>query len=124
MSAELPLSIRILLILNPSIFNIITKGSLWGCFTPLASPSLKDMSRSVRCCLNGGIVWTLFTYLWYAFLRDLNDPPEKGLFVSLYLPNHILWRLGQAIVTLGRGLMLALIAVSELTIFPILHIFL
>ena len=85
MSAELPLSTRILLVLNPSIFSIITKGSLWGCFTPLASPSLKDMSRSVHCCLNGGIVWTLFTCLWYAFLRDLNDPPEKGPFVIVFI---------------------------------------
>ena len=44
MSVELPLSTRILLVLNPSIFNIITNESLWGCFTPLASASLKDMS--------------------------------------------------------------------------------
>ena len=78
MSAELPLSTRILLVLNPSIFNIMTKGSLWGCFTPLASASLKDISWSVRLCLNGGIMWTLFTYLWHAFLRDLNDPLVKG----------------------------------------------
>ena len=78
MSAELPLSTRILLVLNPSIFSIMTKGSLWGCFTPLASPSLKDMSLSVRHCLDGGMVWTLFTCLWYAFLSDLNDPPENG----------------------------------------------
>ena len=78
MSAELPLSTRILLVLNPSIFNIMTNGSLWGCFTPLASASLKDISWSVRLCLNEGIMWTLFTYLWHAFLRDLNDPPVKG----------------------------------------------
>ena len=78
MSAELPLSMRILLVLNPSIFNIITNGSLWGYFTPLASASLKDMSWSVRLCLNEGIMWTLFTYLWHAFLRDLNDPLMKG----------------------------------------------
>ena len=78
MFAELPLSTRILLVLNPSIFNIMTKWSLWGCFTPLASVSLKDISWSVRLCLNGGIIWTLFTYLWHTFLRDLNDPPVKG----------------------------------------------
>ena len=78
MSAELPLSVRILLVLNPSIFNIMTKGSLWGCFTPLASTSLKDISWSVRLCLNRGIMWTLFTCLWHAFLRDLNDSPVKG----------------------------------------------
>ena len=79
MSAELPLSMRILLVLNPSIFNIMTKGSLWGCFTSMASPSLKVMSRYVRCCLDGGMVWTLFTCLWYAFLSDLKDPPEMTL---------------------------------------------
>ena len=64
--------------LNPSIFNIMTKGSLWGCFTPLAFVSLKDISWSVCLCLNGGITWTLFTCLWHAFLRDLNDPSVKG----------------------------------------------
>ena len=78
MSAELPLSMRILLVLNPSIFNIMTNGSLWGCFTPMASASLKDIFWSVCLCLNGSIMWTLFTCLWYAFLRDLNDPPVKG----------------------------------------------
>ena len=87
MFAKLPLSTRILLVLNPSIFSIMTKGSLWGCFTPLATPSWKDMSRSVHRCLDGGMVWTLFTFLWYAFLRDLNDPPENGhpviVFISL-----------------------------------------
>ena len=75
MSTELPLSTRILLVLNPSMFNIITNGSLWGFFTPLASASLKEMSWSVRLCLKEGTVWTLFTCLWHAFLRDLNDPP-------------------------------------------------
>ena len=79
MSVELPLSTRILLVLNPSIVSIITKGSLCGCFTPLASASLKDISWSVCFCLNRGIMWTLFTYLWHAFLRDLNDPLVKGL---------------------------------------------
>ena len=78
MSAELPLSTRILLVLNPFIFNIITNRSLWAYFTPLASASLKDMSWSVRLCLNRGTMWTLFTCLWHAFLRDLNDPPVKG----------------------------------------------
>ena len=86
MSAELPLSTRILLVLNPSIFSIMTEGSLWGCFTPDIA-SLKDISWSVRLCLNGGIMWTLFTYLWHTFLRDLNDPPVKGppaiVFISL-----------------------------------------
>ena len=78
MSVELPLSTRILLVSNPSMFNIITNGSLWGCFTPLASASLKEMSWSVRLCLKEGTVWTLFTCLWHAFLRDLNDPPVTG----------------------------------------------
>ena len=87
MSAKLPLSTRILFVLNPSIFSIMTKGSLWGCFTPMASPSLKDMSWYVRQCLDEGMVWTLFTCLWYAFLSDLNDPLENGppviVFISL-----------------------------------------
>ena len=78
MSTELPLSMRILLVLKPSTVSIITKGSLWGCFTPLTSSSEKVMSRSVHLCLNGGILWTLFTCLWHAFLRDPNDPPMDG----------------------------------------------
>ena len=85
MSAELPLSMRILLVLNPSIFSIMTKGSLWGCFTPMASPSLKDMSRYVHRCLDGGMAWTLFTYLWYAFLSDLNDPLKNGPPVIVFI---------------------------------------
>ena len=85
MSAELPLSTRILLVVNPFIFSIITKGSLWGCFTPLASTSLKHMSRSVCYCLNGGIVWTLFTCLWYTFLRDLNNPSVKSPLVIVFI---------------------------------------
>ena len=87
MSAELPLSTRILLVLNPSMFNIITNGSLWGYFTPLTSASLKNMSWSIRLCLSDGTIWTLFTCLWHAFLRDLNDPPVMGppaiVFISL-----------------------------------------
>ena len=78
MSAELPLPTTILLVLNPSIFNIMTNGSLWGYFTPLASASLKDISWSIHLCLNRGIMWTLFTCLWHTFLRDLNDPLVKG----------------------------------------------
>ena len=78
MFAELPLSTRILLVLNTSIFNIMTKGSLWGCLTPLALASLKDISWSFRHCLNWGIMWTLFTCHWVAFLRDLNNLPIRG----------------------------------------------
>ena len=85
MSAELPLSTRILLVLNPSIFSIMTKGLLWGCFTPMASPSLKDMSWYVRRCLDRGMAWTLFTCLWYAFLSDLNDPLENGPPVIVFI---------------------------------------
>ena len=91
MSAELPLSTRILLVLNPSMFNNITNGSLWGCFTPLASASLKDMSWSVRLCLRGGTVWMLFTCLWHAFLRDLNDPPVMGPPAIVFISPIISW---------------------------------
>ena len=85
MSAELPLSTRILLVLNPSIFSIMTKGSLWSYFTPMASPSLKDMSQYVRQCLDWGTAWTLLTCLWYAFLSDLNNPPENGPPVIVFI---------------------------------------
>ena len=90
-STELLLSTKILLVLNPSIVSMITKGSLWGYFTPLASASLKDMSWSIHFCLNGGIMWMLFTYLWHAFLRDLNDPPVKGLPVIVFISPITSW---------------------------------
>ena len=77
-STKLPLSTKILLVLNPSIISIITNGSSWGYFTPLASSSENRISWSFRLCSRGGILWTLFTYLWYDFLRDLNDPPVDG----------------------------------------------
>ena len=54
MLAELPLSTRTLLVLNPSIMTIMIKGSSWGFFTPLASSSKKYMSWFVRLCFKGG----------------------------------------------------------------------
>ena len=75
MSAELPLSIRTLLVLNPLIMIMMTRGSSWGCFTPLASSSEKHMSWLIRLCFMGGKPCTLFTYLWYDFLRERNEPP-------------------------------------------------
>ena len=54
MSAELPLSTRILLVLNPSIMTIMTRGLSWGCFIPLASSSKKYMSWFVCLCFKGG----------------------------------------------------------------------
>ena len=75
MSAELPLSTKILLVLNLPIMSIMTKGSPYGCFTPLASSSEKTMSiASLFLCFDGGIMWTLLTYLFYDFLRNLNEP--------------------------------------------------
>ena len=41
MSRELPLSTRILLVLNISIVSFMTRGSSWGYFTPLVSSSEK-----------------------------------------------------------------------------------
>ena len=78
MSAELPLSTRTLLVLNPSIRIMMTRGSSWGCFTPLASSSEKQMSWLVRLYFGGGRPCTLFTCLWYDFLRERNEPPEVG----------------------------------------------
>ena len=85
MSAELLLSTRILLVLNPLIVSVMTKGSLWGCFTPLVSSLLNDISWFMRLCLNGGIMWTLFTCLWHAFLKDLNDPHVNGPPVIVFI---------------------------------------
>mgnify|MGYP006869216541 CR=1 FL=1 len=79
MSAELPLSTRILLVLNPSIISMMTRGSSCGCFTPLASSSEKTMFvASLLQCFVGGIIWTLLTCLCYEFLRDLKEPPVVG----------------------------------------------
>ena len=76
MSAELPLSIRTLLVLNPSIMSMITKGSSCGCFTPLAFSFENRMSLFVLLYLRDGFLWTLFTCLCYDFLRDLKDPQK------------------------------------------------
>ena len=84
-SAELPLSTKTLLVLNPSIMSIITNGSLWGCFIHLASSSENRISWSIRLCFKGGILWTLFNYLWYDFLKDLNDPPINGPPVIVFI---------------------------------------
>ena len=81
MSAELSLSTRTLRVLTPSIMIIMTSGSSWLCFTLLASSSERYKSSLVRLCFDGGILWTLFTCLWYDFLRDLNDPPVM-VFIS------------------------------------------
>ena len=80
MFAELPLSMRILLVLNPSIVSIMTKGLSWDCFTPLAFSSKKNMSLFVRLCFKGVfcgycslasdmISWGIWmTHLWMARL--------------------------------------------------------
>ena len=79
MSAELPLSMRIHLVLNPSIISMMTRGSSCGCFTPLASSSENRMSILVRLlCFKGFIPLTLFISLCWDFLKDLKDPPVNG----------------------------------------------
>ena len=93
MSTELPLSTRILLVLNPSNMTMMTRGSSWGCFTPLASSSEKHMSWFVRLCFMGGRPCTLFTYLWYDFLRERNEPPVVGPPVIVFIsPNAVCGR--------------------------------
>ena len=93
MSIELPLSTRTLLLLNPPIMIIMTSGLSWGCFTPLASSSEKYMSWFVRLCFRGGRLWTLFTCLWYDFLRDLNYLPVDGppMMVFIFPIAHCGW---------------------------------
>ena len=85
MSAELQLSTRILLVLNPSIMSIITKGPSCGCFTLLASFSENRMSLSVFLYFKGGILWMLFTCRCIDFLRDINDPPVDGPPVIIFI---------------------------------------
>ena len=85
MSAELLLSTRTLLVLNPSIMTMMTRGSLWGYFTPLASSSKKDMSWFVRLCFMSGKPCTLFTCLWYDFLKERNEPPVVGPPVIVFI---------------------------------------
>ena len=85
MSAELPLSTRTLLVLNPSIRIMMTRGSSWGCFTPLVSSSEKHMSWLVLLCFSGGGPCTLFTCLWCDFLRERNEPPVVGPPVIVFI---------------------------------------
>ena len=108
MSTELPLSTRILLVLNPSIISMMTKGSSCGCFNPLASSSKKTMSvASLLRCFVGGIIWTLLTYLYCNFVRDLKEPPFIGpLLIILISPI--------AFFGYSRGLSLSLSFSSDL----------
>ena len=71
----------------------MTKGSSWGCFTPLASSSEKQISWLVRLYFGGGRPCTLFTCLWYDFLRERNEPPEMGPpVIVLISPNAVCGR--------------------------------
>ena len=111
MSAELPLSTRILLVLNPSIVSIMTKGSLCGYFTLLASSSKKNMPLFVRFYFKGGILWILFTRLWYDFLRDLNDPLKDGLPMIVFIfPITLGGRWDAWSLSLGEALRLSLLS--------------
>lgn len=47
-SAELPLSARIHLVLNRSIMSMMTRGSSCDCFTPLASSFKKTIMESLK----------------------------------------------------------------------------
>ena len=115
MSTELRLSMRILLVLNPFIMSIITKGSSCDCFTPLASSSENRMSLSVLICFRGGILWMLFTCLCCNILRDLNDPPMDGPHVITFISHIVLY--GQWDVwslSLGTTLCLSLLSPLDL----------
>ena len=75
-SVELPLFTRNLLMLNPSIVSMMTRGSSYGCFTPLASSFKKTMfTTSLFLCFVCGIIWTQLTDLFCDFLRHLKKPP-------------------------------------------------
>ena len=104
MSAELPLSIRTFLMLNPSIMSMITKRSSCGCFNPLASFPKNKMSLSVLLYLRGGILWTLFTCLCCDFLRNLKDPPMDSPPVIIFIsPIALCGRLNVLSSSLGTA---------------------
>ena len=91
--------------------SIMTKGSSWGCFTPLASSSEKNMSLFVHLCFEGGILWILFTCLWYDFLRDLIDPSVDGLPMIVFISSIMLggyWDVRSS--SLGEALRLSLLS--------------
>ena len=91
MSAELQLSTRILVVLNPSIMSIITRGPSCGCYTLLASFSKNRMSLSVFLYFRGGILWMLLTCRCIDFLRDMNDPPVDGPPVIVFISPIAHW---------------------------------
>ena len=93
MLAELPLSIRIHLVLNPSIISMMTRGSSYGCFMPLASSFENKMSILVRLlCFKWAIPWILFTNLYWDFLRDLKDPPMDDPPAIVFISPILLYR--------------------------------
>ena len=91
MSAVLPLSTRIRLVLNPFILSMITKGSSCNYFTPLASSSENIMSILVSLlCFKGCLQWILFTTFCWDFLRDLKDPPVDGHLTIVFISPIVL----------------------------------
>ena len=115
MFVELPLSTWILLGLNPSIMSIMTKRSSWGYFIPPASSFEKNMSMSIRLYFARAIMWTLFTCLWYDFLRDLNDPPVDGPPMIVFMSPITLcdrWDVWSS--SLGEALCLSLLSSLDL----------
>ena len=99
-SAELPLSTRILIVLNPSIISMMTRGLSCGCYTPLVSSSEKITSvASFFLCFVGGIMWTtidhpylshdtLWSFLWFIVVFGLIF--YSGLIFLLWLSICIL----------------------------------
>ena len=79
-STKLPLSTSTLWVLNPSMVSIMTRGSSCGFMIPFKNCLKKIiLSFPVRWCFAiRCLIWTLFTYLWIAFLRNLYDPPTIG----------------------------------------------
>ena len=115
MSAELAVSMRILLVLNPSIMSMITKGSSYSYFTPLASSSENRMSMSVLLCLRGGIIWMLFTCLYCDFLRDLKDPPMDSPPVIVFIsPIALCGQLNALSSSFGIALCFSLLSLLNL----------
>lgn len=93
-SAELLISTNTLLVLNPSVANMMTSRSSCGCLIPLASRTEKVMSSSPErwYFVKGCLMWTLLIYLWYALLKDLYNPPITGPPVIILIsPTTCFW---------------------------------
>ena len=121
MSVKLSLSMRILLVLNPSIMSIMTRGSSCGCFTLLTSSSKNRMSLFVLLYFRGGILWMLITCLCCDFLRDLKNPLVDGPPVIVFISPITLCRWLNVVLIPWNSFVLILVITFGSAGAPFLH---